>query len=55
MLERSTYWRFRLRFMRLHYQFIMANERRTTYDYFMMVCGPFHSRAWCWRLPAPPS
>ena len=40
MLERSTYWRFRLRFMRLHYQFIMANERRTTYDYFMMVCGP---------------
>jgi hypothetical protein len=40
MLERSTYWRFRLRFMRLHYQFIMANERRTTYDYLMMVCGP---------------
>jgi hypothetical protein len=40
MLTRSTYWRFRLRFMRLHYQFIMANERRTTYDYLMMVCGP---------------
>ena len=26
--------------MRLHYQFVKANERRTTYDYFMMVCGP---------------
>ena len=26
--------------MRLHYQFVMANERRSTYDYFMLVCGP---------------
>jgi hypothetical protein len=26
--------------MRLHYQFVMANELRSTYDYFMMVCGP---------------
>lgn len=40
MLRRSTYWRFRLRFLRLHYQFVMANECRSTYDYFMMVCGP---------------
>jgi Alpha/beta hydrolase family len=40
MLTRRTYWRYRLRFMRLHYQFVMANERRSTYDYFMMVCGP---------------
>jgi pimeloyl-ACP methyl ester carboxylesterase len=40
MLQAHTYWRFRLRFMRLHYQVVMANERRATYDYFMMVCGP---------------
>jgi pimeloyl-ACP methyl ester carboxylesterase len=40
MLTRRTYWRFRLRFMRLHHQFVMANDRRSTYDYFMMVCGP---------------
>ena len=40
MLTKQTYRRFRLRFMRLHYQFVMANERRSTYDYFMMVCGP---------------
>jgi hypothetical protein len=26
--------------MRMHHQFVMANERRSTYDYFMMVCGP---------------
>jgi hypothetical protein len=40
MLEPQTFWRYRLKFMRLHYQFVMANERRSIYDYYMMVCGP---------------
>jgi pimeloyl-ACP methyl ester carboxylesterase len=40
MLKLRTYLRYRLKFMRLHYQFVMANERRSIYDYFMMVCGP---------------
>jgi hypothetical protein len=40
MLTPRTYWRIRARFMRVHHQFVMANERRSTYDYFMMVCGP---------------
>jgi pimeloyl-ACP methyl ester carboxylesterase len=40
MLTPRTYWRYRLKFMRLHYQFVMANELRSAYDYFMMVCGP---------------
>jgi pimeloyl-ACP methyl ester carboxylesterase len=40
MLTRRSYWRKRLRFMRLHYQFLMANELRSTYDFFMMICGP---------------
>jgi pimeloyl-ACP methyl ester carboxylesterase len=40
MLTPRTYWRIRPRFMRVHHQFVMANERRSTYDYFMMVCGP---------------
>jgi len=40
MLKQSSYWSYRLRFMRLHYQFVMANECRAAYDYFMMVCGP---------------
>jgi len=32
--------RLRFRYMRLHYQFVMANELRAAYDYFMMMCGP---------------
>ena len=26
--------------MRLHYQFVMGNERRAQYDFYMFVCGP---------------
>jgi hypothetical protein len=27
-------------FMRIHYQFVMAADRRAVYDFFMLVCGP---------------
>jgi hypothetical protein len=40
MLKPETLARIRFNFMRLHYQFVMANERRTAYDYFMLMCGP---------------
>jgi pimeloyl-ACP methyl ester carboxylesterase len=40
MLTPESYHRYRWRFMRLHYQFVMANERRAAYDYFMLACGP---------------
>jgi hypothetical protein len=40
MLEPQTFSRHRFKYMRLHYQFVMANDRRSAYDYFMMVCGP---------------
>ena len=46
MLCAPTLRRFRFNYMRLHYQFVMANERRTVYDYFMLMCGPapfFHT------------
>jgi hypothetical protein len=43
MIEKRTMLRFRLRFLRLHYQFVMANERRSHYDYFMLICGPFQT------------
>ncbi len=36
----------RLDFFRLHYQFIMANDRRAPYDYFMLVCGPLPVATW---------
>ena len=40
MLSAATMRRLRFRFIRLHYQFVMANERRAVYDYFMLICGP---------------
>jgi hypothetical protein len=40
MVKPETLARIRFNFMRLHYQFVMANERRTAYDYFMLMCGP---------------
>jgi len=40
MLSEKTRRRFRFNYMRLHYQFVMANERRSPYDYFMLMCGP---------------
>jgi hypothetical protein len=40
MLEHAMYRQLRLRFFRLHCQFISGNDRRAEYDYFMLVCGP---------------
>jgi hypothetical protein len=40
MLSAPTWRRLRFNFLRLHYQFVMANEVRTAYDYFMLMCGP---------------
>jgi pimeloyl-ACP methyl ester carboxylesterase len=40
MLSEAALRRYRFDFMRLHYQFVMANERRALYDYFMLICGP---------------
>jgi hypothetical protein len=40
MLDPSAYRRIRRNFLRVHYQFVSANDRRAAYDYFMMVCGP---------------
>jgi len=46
MLHPATFAKYRLRVLRLHYQFVMANERRASYDYFMMICGPLPTKAW---------
>jgi len=40
MLTPASFRRYRFRFLRMHYQFVMANERRAPYDFFMLVCGP---------------
>jgi len=46
MLSPDFYKRIRLDFFRLHYQFIMANDQRAPYDYFMLVAGPVPVVAW---------
>lgn len=42
MLTAGTFKRHKLNHMRLHYQFVMANERRASYDFFMLLAGPAH-------------
>jgi hypothetical protein len=46
MLSDVLYRRIRFDFFRLHYQFIMANDRRAPYDYFMLVAGPVPVATW---------
>ena len=45
MLEHAMYRRIRLKFYRLHCQFISGNDRRAPYDYFMLVCGPVSAKS----------
>ena len=40
MLDPAAYRRIRRSFFRVHCQFVSANDRRTAYDYFMLLCGP---------------
>ena len=46
MLRPQSFAKYRLRVLRLHYQSVMANERRAPYDYFMMICGPLFAATW---------
>ncbi|MGE3147673.1 MAG: hypothetical protein AB7K04_01255 [Pseudorhodoplanes sp.] len=45
MLSPEAYKRFGRDFFRLHRQFVMGNERRYFYDYFMLCCGPLSFEA----------
>lgn len=40
MMDPASFRRYRLNFMRLHYQFLMGNAQRAPYDYCMITCGP---------------
>jgi hypothetical protein len=46
MLSPEFFRRLRFHFFRLHYQFIMANDRRARYDYFMLLTGPVPVTTW---------
>ena len=36
----QNYAAFRWQFFRVHFQYLMANERPAAWDYFMLICGP---------------
>jgi hypothetical protein len=44
MLDRAMYRSIRLRFYRVHCQFVSGNDKRYLYDYFMLVCGPVSAK-----------
>lgn len=45
-LAPEFYNRLRWNLFRMHFQFIMANDRRAPYDYIMLVCGPARVLDW---------
>jgi len=49
MLGAKFYRRLRFNFFRMHFQFIMANDSRAPYDYFMLTCGPATPAEWVKR------
>jgi hypothetical protein len=49
MLSPEFFRRIRFHFFRLHYQFIMANDRRARYDYFMLLSSPIPVATWAAR------
>jgi hypothetical protein len=50
IVKEGHYKSWRWRFFRVHFQFVMANERPHAYDFFMIVCGPVALRE---RVAAP--
>lgn len=40
IIKPENYNVFRWKFFRVHFQFVMANERPHAYDFFMIACGP---------------
>jgi pimeloyl-ACP methyl ester carboxylesterase len=44
IVDAKRYNRFRWQFFRVHFQFVMANEKPHSYDFFMIVCGPMPLR-----------
>ncbi|MBR0822669.1 hypothetical protein [Bradyrhizobium liaoningense] len=45
MPDDDIYRRIRFHFFRLHNQFVSGNDKRTSYDYFMLTCGPVSAKS----------
>jgi hypothetical protein len=50
MLDPIAYRRIGRKIYHLHCQFVSGNDRRYTYDYFMLLCGPLSTERQV-RLP----
>jgi len=50
IIKPEHYNAFRWKFFRVHFQFVMANERPHAYDFFMIACGPVPLRE---RMASP--
>lgn len=46
MISPAKYKRMIWNIFRMHFQFIMANDRRAPYDYLMFICGPAPLEYW---------
>src|SRR5262245_29992724 len=46
LLSDERYGRLRWKLLRVHYQFIMGNDRRAPYDFVMLTCGPIPVEEW---------
>ncbi|MBR0819871.1 hypothetical protein [Bradyrhizobium liaoningense] len=45
MLDDDMYQRIRFNYFRVHCQFVSGNDKRTSYDYFMLTCGPVSAKS----------
>lgn len=55
MLQPADYSRIRNSLFRVHYQFVMGNTRRYTYDFFQICCGPIGLRERFSLAETPPA
>lgn len=46
MIAPDVFKRVRFNYWRMHYQYIMSNDRRAPYDYYMFLCGPAPFADW---------
>ena len=53
MLTPASYRAMRGHFFRIHRQFVLGNERRYFYDFFMICCGPLPLKQWVERPDSP--
>lgn len=46
MIAPAVFAKVKFNYWRMHYQYIMSNDRRASYDYYMFICGPAPFADW---------